>query len=95
MKQTYGTEPREVIAQINGRVCKTVFDGGDYNWDEKDSEGYMRNRSASTVSEILSMCGLNSIGNSGWRKAPCILFINLNTPCAEYVGSAGKTHINL
>ncbi len=94
-KQIYDTEPREIIAQVNGRVSKTIFDGGNYRWDEKDNEGNWRDRNASTISGILSECGFTKYGSSGWRKVPCIMFINLNSPCVEYVGSAGKTHINL
>lgn len=29
------------------------------------------------------------------RRKPCVLIVNLRTPYADWVGSAGKTHINL
>jgi hypothetical protein len=91
----YNNEPCKIISQVNGRVGSTLFDGGNYEWKEKDSDGYWRDRRASTLSEMLSSCGFNNYGSSGWRKAPSVIYINLNSPCAEYVGSAGKTHINL
>ncbi len=91
----YGVSQIEIIGSINSVPGidggETYFQGGHYVWMDKD--GYRRE--ATDIRSILSECGVNSIGNAGWKKAPCVIFIDLITPCPEWLGSAGKTHINL
>jgi hypothetical protein len=94
-KMLYGVKQIEIIASVNSAPgidgVETFFEAGIYEWTNK--EGYLRE--ARNIRGILSECGFNSEGNAGWRKVPCVVFINLITPCPDWMGSAGKTHINL
>ena len=94
-KIQYGVKQIEMIASVNSAPGvdggETFFDGGTYEWTNK--EGILRE--ARNIRGILSECGFNSEGNAGWKKAPCVIFINLITSCPDWMGSAGKTHINL
>jgi hypothetical protein len=93
--QKYGVPQIEFIGSINSVPGidggETYFQDGSYLWMDRDDN----QREATSVKGILSECGFNSIGSSGWKKAPCVVFINLITLCPEWLGSAGKTHINL
>ncbi|MGA9842221.1 MAG: hypothetical protein WBQ25_07890, partial [Nitrososphaeraceae archaeon] len=94
-KVLYGVKQIEIIASVNSAPGvdggETFFEGGTYEWINK--EGNLRE--ARNIRGILSECGFNSEGNAGWKKAPCVIFVNLITPCPDWMGSAGKTHINL
>ncbi len=94
-KIQYGVKQIEIIASVNSAPGvdggETFFDGGTYAWTNK--EGILRE--ARNIRGMLSECGFNSEGNAGWKKAPCVIFVNLITPCPDWMGSAGKTHINL
>ena len=45
--------------------------------------------------DFLAACGFSTHINFSQRRKASILFLNLQTPCAEWQGSAGKTRINL
>jgi hypothetical protein len=45
--------------------------------------------------EFLAKCGFATNLYYSQSRIASILFLNLQTPCAEWQGSAGKTHINL
>ena len=47
-----------------------------------------------SIRDILSRCGFSNIGG-GWKKRPCLVYIDLITPCPNWQGSAGKAHIDL
>ena len=70
---------------------ETYFQGGRYPWMDKD--GY--HREVTSLRGILSECGFNSIGSGSWKKAPCVIFMNLLVPCPAWQGSAGKTGLDL
>ena len=52
---------------------------------------------SSSIREILQECGFNesTYVSDAKKKVPSVLYINLNTPCPDWLGSAGKTHIDL
>jgi hypothetical protein len=77
---------------IDGGEGYFRFTNGMYEWtDRKDK--LVR---SSTLSSILQECGFNTSGYyTSKKKVPCIFFINLKTPVPEWLGAAGKTHINL
>jgi hypothetical protein len=44
----------------------------------------------------LHECGFNTSGYyTSKKKVPCVFFINLKTPIPDWLGAAGKTHIDL
>lgn len=69
----------------------TYFENGDYLWTNKVGN-YIR---AAGMHELLVACGFSTHINFSQRRKASILFLNLQTPCAEWQGSAGKTRINL
>ena len=62
-----------------------------YVWNDK--RGNIQN--ASSVSGILANCGFSTYSNISKKRMPCVLYINLLTPCPDWLGGAGKTHIDL
>jgi hypothetical protein len=85
----------EIIDCINDSTSPdgngTYFYGGDYRWTNKKN----RTVYSSSINDILHECGFNT--NEIYfskRRKPCVLFINLRCRCIEYLGAAGKTHIN-
>lgn len=64
-----------------------------YFWNDKKGKQMV----SSSLGEILRECGYNTslYVKPSKRKVPSIMYINLNTPCPDWLGSAGKTHINL
>jgi hypothetical protein len=44
---------------------------------------------------MLSECGFNRYLNVSKRRVPSVVYVNIKTPCPDWLGSAGKTHINL
>ncbi len=85
----------EFIGCINGTPSLdggiSYFENGDYLWANK-AGNYIR---ATGMRELLAACGFSTHINFSQRRKASILFLNLQTPCAEWQGSAGKTHINL
>ena len=88
----------EIIGNINSTPS---IDGGSRYFDSATSVGYYwtdirgKNRSAHSLGELLSICGFDTTVSFPKRRVPCILYINLLTPCADWLGAAGKTHIDL
>jgi hypothetical protein len=85
----------EIIDCVNDSTSAdgngTFFNGGEYYWTNRRG-----NRVISTsINDILHECGFNT--NEAYfskRRKPCVLFINVKCRCIEYLGAAGKTHIN-
>jgi hypothetical protein len=68
------------------------FSDGDYSWyNQKD-----KLKSAISAKEILQGCGFDT-GDfyDSKKRFPCVFLINLLTPIPEWMGAAGKIHINL
>jgi len=86
----------EIIGNINSSPAidggHKYFDGA-YNWLDKKHKMII----SSGIREILQECGFNesTYVSDAKKKVPSVLYINLNTPCPDWLGSAGKTHIDL
>jgi hypothetical protein len=84
----------EILGNIND--SHGVDDGanyfdGNYIW-------YRRGEpvSATGLRGILHECGYNTSNyvSDAKKRVPAVLYINLSTPCPEWLGGAGKTHID-
>lgn len=84
-----------IIANINSvpglDFGESYFEAGSYYVKTKEGSIYPCVRS---IRGILSCCGFDNTGG-GWKKRPCLVYIDLITPCPNWQGSAGKTHIDL
>jgi hypothetical protein len=85
----------EFIGCINGTPPldggMSYFENGDYYWTNKAGEFVH----ATGLRELLAVCGFSTYKHFSQRRKASILLLNLQTPCAEWQGSAGKTRINL
>lgn len=91
----------EIIDSVNDNASSdgggTYFLGGTYQWKDKKRNKYTgiySDLNASSIRGILSECGFNSSDRFTKRKKPCVLYINLRSPCIEWLGAKGKTQIN-
>ena len=91
----------EIIDCVNDNASSdgggSYFQGGNYRWKDKKQDRYSREYAelyASSIRHILSECGFNSSDRFTKRKKPCVLYINLRSPCIEWLGAKGKTRIN-
>lgn len=91
----------EIIDCVNDNASSdgggTYFQGASYQWKDKKRNRYSGEYnalSASSIRGILSECGFNSSDRFTKRKKPCVLYINLRSPCIEWLGAKGKTQIN-
>jgi hypothetical protein len=93
-----GIEPGyiEFIGCINDSPAidggEKYFSDGDYSW--YNQKGKLK--TATSAKEILQRCGFDT-GDfyDSKKRFPCVFLINLLTPIPEWLGAAGKTHINL
>jgi len=85
----------EFIGYINGTPSldggMSYFENGVYSWTNKAGD-YVN---AIGMRELLAKCGFATNLYYSQSRMASILFLNLQTPCAEWQGSAGKTRINL
>ena len=91
----------EIIDSVNDNASSdgggAYFQGGEYQWKDKKRNKYTGLYSyvyASDIRSILSECGFNSSDSFTKRKKPCVIYINLRSPCIEWKGAKGKTQIN-
>jgi hypothetical protein len=86
----------EIIGNVNLTPSidggESYFDGA-YFWLDKNHKPI----ASTSLRGILQECGFNSSDYVGAakKKVPSVLYINLNTPCPNWLGGAGKTHIDL
>jgi len=84
----------EIIGNVNSTPAidggEGYFYGGNYNWDHKGQR-----LSSWSVHGLLSECGFNTSESITKRRAPSVAYINLKTPCPDWLGSAGKTKIDV
>ena len=84
-----------VIGYINGTPSldggMSYFENGDYYWNNKAGE-YIH---AEGMHDLMAECGFSTHKYFSQRRKASILLLNLQTPCAEWQGSAGKTRINM
>jgi hypothetical protein len=85
----------EFIGCINGTPPldggMSYFENGDYYWTN-NAGNFVH---AIGIRDLLASCGFSTHINFSQRRKASILLLNLQTPCAEWQGSAGKTRINL
>ena len=98
--------PREDLGVDNagevtfiGSVNDTpAIDGGEryfqsdqcvYKWIDRRGEHCKR-----TVKEVLAEFGFNTQWGTSRRRVPSVVLINVKTNVPDWLGSAGKTHIN-
>jgi hypothetical protein len=85
----------EFIGCINGTPPLdggiSYFDNGDYYWTNKAGNYFH----ADGMRELLAACEFSTHISVPQRRKASLLLLNLQTPCAEWQGSAGKTRINL
>jgi hypothetical protein len=85
----------EIIGNINSTSSidgeEQYFQGGNYRWTDKKEN----NMHSTSLSGMLSECGFNRYLNASKRGVPSVVYVNIQTPCPDWLGSAGKTHINL
>jgi hypothetical protein len=60
-----------------------------YKWTDRRGEHYK-----TTAKEVLAEIGFNSYCGVSRRKVPSVVSINVKTNVPEWLGAAGKTHIN-
>jgi hypothetical protein len=85
----------EIIGNINSTPSidggEQYFQAGDYRWTDKKGNS----TSNTTLRGILGDCGFNKYFNTSKKKVPSIVYVNIKTPCPDWLGSAGKTHVNM
>ena len=63
-----------------------------YTWQDKKSG---EQKTATSAREILQKCGFGDDLYKSKRRIPSVFLMNLLTPLPQWLGAAGKTHINL
>jgi hypothetical protein len=101
-KNRYAPGGLEFIGCVND---EPAVDSGDkyfsdvlYMWQSKNETDYYgrpKAMEASSATEILDKCGFGDGLYKSKRRWPSVFIINLRTPVPEWLGSAGKTHVNL
>jgi hypothetical protein len=85
----------EFLGYINGTPSLdggiSYFEDGMYSWTNKAGDCV----DAIGMRELLAKCGFATNLYYSQSRMASILLLNLQTPCAEWQGSAGKTSINL
>src|SRR5919106_5438022 len=94
----YAYEPGdlEFIGYINDSPAidggEKYFSDGLYTWKDKKSG---EQKIATSAREILQKCGFGDDLYKSKRRIPSVFLMNLLTPLPQWLGAAGKTHINL
>ena len=87
----------EFIGNINSTPSidggEGYFTGGSFKFKDKNGEI----RETQSVSGVLYNCGFTASDyyNKSKKKVPSVVCVNLKTPCPDWLGSAGKTKIDL
>jgi len=85
----------DIIGNINSTPSinggEQYFQGGDYRWTDRKGN----NMNSTSLRGMLNECGFNKYLNASKRRLPSVVYVNIKTPCPDWLGSAGKTHINL
>lgn len=69
------------------------FSDGPFDYVDKDGES----RHTTSIHSVLFHCGfvIGEYYGKIKRKVPSVVFINVKTPCPDWLGSAGKTEIDM
>lgn len=76
---------------------ESYFQNGHYEWIDNNSKD-KKLMTALSLRGILSKCGFSDYyyyESKSKRRVPCVFYINLICPVLDWLGSAGKTHIDL
>jgi hypothetical protein len=86
----------DFIGNINDTLSidggEGYFSGGSYKWVDSRTGHQL---GATSVRGILSECGFNTTSWISKRRVPSVVYLNLKTPVPDWLGAAGKTHIDL
>lgn len=74
---------------IDGRERYFQSDLCVYKWTDRRGDHYK-----TTVKEVLVEFGFNTYWGTSRRRVPSVVLINVKTPVPDWLGAAGKTHIN-
>jgi hypothetical protein len=90
----------EFIGYVNDSPAidggEKYFEDTSYQWEGKpDSYGIRITMKATSAKEILHKCGFGDDIYKSKRRWPSVFLINLRTNVRQWMGSAGKTHIDL
>ncbi|HEU4443170.1 MAG TPA: hypothetical protein VFR94_00690 [Nitrososphaeraceae archaeon] len=95
-KYRYKPGDLEFIGCINDSPAidggEKYFSDGLYTWKDKKSG---EQKTATSAREILQKCGFGDDLYKSKRRMPSVFLMNLLTPLPQWLGAAGKTHINL
>jgi len=86
----------EIIGNINSTPSidggEGYFQGGRFEWTHKDEL-----LTQSNLRGVLHECGFNSSSyvSTSKKKVPSVVYVNVKTPCPDWLGSAGKTHADM
>jgi hypothetical protein len=87
----------EFIGNINSTPSidggEGYFTGGLFRFKDRNGEI----REAQSIRGVLHKCGFTASDyyNRSRKKVPSVVVINLKTPCPDWLGSAGKTRVDL
>jgi len=86
----------DIIGNINSTPSidggENYFDGA-YYWLDKNHKQI----NSTNIRGILQECGFTSSNyiSASRKKVPSVLYIDLQTPCPDWLGAAGKTHLDI
>jgi hypothetical protein len=84
----------DIIGNINSTPSidggEQYFQGGGYRWTDRKGN----NMYSTSLRGMLGECGFNGHLNISKRKVPSVVYVNIKTPCPDWLGSA-ETHINM
>jgi hypothetical protein len=97
-RKDLGVENAGKVTFIGSVNDTPAIDGGEryfqsdlyvYKWTDRRGE-----HSKSTAKEVLAEFGFNTYWGTSRRRVPSVVLINVRTNVPDWLGAAGKTHIN-
>jgi hypothetical protein len=97
-RKDLGVENAGEVTFIGSVNDTPAIDGGEryfqsdlyvYKWTDRRGE-----HCKSTAKEVLAECGFNTYWGTSRRRVPSLVLINVKTNVPDWLGAAGKTHIN-
>jgi hypothetical protein len=97
-RKDLGVENAGKVSFIGSVNDTPAIDGGEryfqsdlcvYKWTDRRGDHYK-----TTANEVLAEFGFNTYWGTSRRRVPSVVLINVKTPVPDWLGAAGKTHIN-
>jgi hypothetical protein len=97
-RKDLGVENAGKVTFIGSVNDTPAIDGGEryfqsdlcvYKWTDRRGDHYK-----TTAKEVLAEFGFNTYWGTSRRRVPSVVLINVKTPVPDWLGAAGKTHIN-